>query len=275
MIFDDSVFTHMPYIFEGKLLHCRADKGGMFINQIASPWIPDLVGEGAKLNSYQMYISDLDGTNIEQISENTLGGNIVCSPCAFRDEDNNYVISYVGSNLTAEAGMLYQHYRRCGATDWTDVGESKRVVDKCGLPVYCTTEGEKYKLFAKTATTGGFILAYNKDISTCDRWGFTNMGELRRVIPVEDKPNHCILTLIPYNSDEYVAILFDLRDGSAQEIIVEGESEMYKCSISGTDIVYAKNSIPDEYSMQLYKSTYTLQPITLNVSHHNENFIST
>lgn len=244
-LFDDQYHTHMPFAFEGKLLHCKA------LNRSLREDTGRSTG-GMIYQAYDIHCSDLDGSNSFYIGANLGERVIACSPNAFRDENGMIVLNYVAESVTPD-GKGYAHYQRIGES-LQSLGPRIPIASIVGLPSECCMEDEEFMYSTVKNGAKSFFVQFNKQQRSIRRFAFLNVTHLTRLAVFRE--HAVILTFIDTNEVTKSAV-FDLRSFELQEIKVQGK-DIYKSHLYDGCVYHAIRAPGDCYGMCIHRDEYEL-----------------
>jgi hypothetical protein len=253
-IFDDEFHTHMPFVFEGTLLHCKAQ------DRVIPIELRD--GGGGRYQPYDIYVSDLNGKNSQYIGSELGEEMIACSPNAYRAANGEIVLNYVATLMPTKK-RHYLHYQRRGQSLRT-LGPKQIVPEREGLPVICQSENARFAYTVHQRAERSALIRYDKTKSGADRaWRFGNLAELKRAMVLDD--TSVVLTYTS-SSSEVKSAIFDTANGAIQDIKVNGQ-DIYKSHVHGDQVYHAVRSDPGidirDYGMTIECDAYTLEPSCL------------
>lgn len=246
-LFDDEFYTHMPFVFEGKLLHCKGKDRYVTTDKRAN----DSEAK-PRYQAYDLYVSDLDGSNSFFIGSDLGDKMIACSPNAFRD-NGEIVLNYVCCDMLS-GSMKYFHYQRRGATLQT-LGGYKRIFEPLGIPQHCQSENARYSYTVFQSLNNSYLMQYDKRYGGWEKLTFKNLGLLKRAVVFEE--SSVILTYA--NSAGVVkSAVFDTETKFLKDIKVNGQ-DIYKCHLYDNKAYFSIRAEGNEYGMAIHKDNYTLE----------------
>lgn len=250
-LFGDECHTHMPFVFEDALLHCRARDAK----------IPFDVGQGVGVSPYQpydIYCSDLDGGRVFYIGAELGEDVIACSPNAYRDAHGTVVLNYVAVNMSAP-GQLYRHYQRRGPS-LRELGPHRVVPEPQNIPTYCQSETRRFSYTVFKSGEWSRLVQY--DLATCRRrtWAFENLRVLKRAVPVDE--SSVVLTYADAEGEK--SSLLDTVDTSLFDIRVGGR-DVYKSHLHGSVAYFSVRPSTADYGMSIHRDSYSLESSAIAV----------
>lgn len=242
-IFPDTENTHMPFIHGTKLYHCRAPLEKRNLDEDIGGYP---VENGTLYNAYDIYVSDLDGQNLQRIGGGIGEVSIACTPTVYTHQGETH-LNYVASST--EYRIRYHYYRRTFSNgQWSGL---KRNKDPIGVRVpYCLSENSKYVFVCYPKQNNARVFRHNKITNTGQTFHFPNIDILIRAVPVANNDEVFIITY--EKNGKYCSAL--IQGEIFKRIKVSGE-DIYKCSILDQTIVYSTKTDDITY---LSMDTYTL-----------------
>lgn len=265
MVFNGEEHTHMPYIFEDKLYHCRASLVDRILELDAHS--TPRPGFSTPYRAYDIYRSDLDGSNIEKIGGGFGEKSINCSPTAFR-ENGILKVNYVSTPTSYLSTLIYRQYQKSFVNGaWT---MKKFVPNPFGFRVYCNTEDERRQYFCYAAYRDSHLFIIDKTYKVkTNIWFKSGVGILRRAIPAGDK---VLITYSTWDDTEINTSLIDLNNMTSKKVKVNG-SHIYKCTMHEDYVIHAVKN-PGAYNMQLHKGYFTLSTDNISWEETSDIFVA-
>lgn len=244
-LFDDEFYTHMPFVFEDKLIHCKAKDRFIGLDKGTS-------GTSSKYQAYDIYASDLDGSNSFYIGANFDEKVIACSPNAFRNNQGEVVLNYVACDMSS-GSMRYYHYQRKGES-LQSLGAHKRIIEPNGIPQHCQTENSRFSYTVYQSLDNSYLMQYDKLYNTSRKIMFKNMSILKRAVVFEE---HSVILTYTNKQSVTKSALFRTNDNYVKDIKVNG-NDIYKSHLHNGIAYYSVRSVGDTYGMAIYSDEYTL-----------------
>ena len=258
-IFNQLEHTHMPYIIdENTMLFSKAPIKDRCIEIDAMVKEPELVTK-TYYQAYDIYSSDLDGSNEIFVSANAGERIIACSPTCFVEDGEivmNFVMAYIRTGYTKS-----YHLQRRGATLET-LGAPRRVYNKWGIGAYTNCETSRYVFTPHCGVNTRFFFLTDKEYGTESKYTLSR-GQIRRMTPIANDEKNVIIMV--FDENQPFSCLLNLETRVMKEIHVNGK-RIYKCSIFNNTVIHTVRGTGSVYSRQLHTDDYTLVNSTINVS---------
>lgn len=258
-IFNQLDHTHMPYIVDSNtLLYSKAPIQDRCIELDSQPSNHDPLVRTC-YQAYDLYSSDIDGSNEIFVGSGFDEKVIACSPTCFVENGEtvmNYILAFMATGYTK-----YYHMQRRGSSLAT-LGQAKRVNNKWGMKAYTNCETSKYVFTPHCGINLPFFFLTDKQYKT-DLKYVLSCPQLRRITPLANDEKNVIMMV--YSENQYFSCLLNLETLQVREIHVDNE-RIYKCSILDDIVVHTVRGVGATYSRQLHKDSYTLVDSSITVT---------
>ncbi|MDB4915093.1 MAG: hypothetical protein JWM95_2737 [Gemmatimonadetes bacterium] len=252
-LYDDTFFTHMPFAFEDRLLHCKG----------RTRTVPKADVNDSTLWEYQaydLYYSDLDGANSQYIGAGLGDDVIACSPNAYRDADGIIVLNYVAASVTC-AYHRYVHYQRKGSSLST-LGPPRMIPEPLGIPNLCQSEDGSFS-YTVSPVIGeqSHLVQYEKASGRHRKWKLGNLSALKRAVVMDE---HSLVITYLDTVGEAASALFDTDACTLMNIKVCGK-HVYKSHLFDGSVFHSVRSA-SPYGMAIHRSSFDLAPSSLTTT---------
>ena len=255
--------SHMPFLFEDKLLFCTAQLQDRIYQM-------EGVGRDARApkikTPYQAYrlawmkFKGKDKTIHDLASDMGLS-NVACNPSAWRDDKGLIHVTFTSALTSHRADLIYRLWEKVGK-DFSSLGDRKMLPLVFGLKPYSAFENSEFRAVANSRIGNAFFIYASKNDRIQIRVQLPNIKWLRRISYMSEDHSKFLLTY-PYGPvvnksyNQYKTVIYDTQLNFCREIKIDGEI-IYKSTIIGEIGVYSKNnSTPDKYYMNLVKGRVT------------------
>ncbi len=245
-IFKEDFNSHMPFVFEDKILHCRS-YGDRFLEP--DSFIPH--DRQTPYQNYNIWLSDIDGKNSFKVDHMLGECTIACTPTAWRD-DKQVVLNFVACYITGGIFRYYKYQRR--GKDLYSLGKSDRIGSRKGIPIYCESEDEYTELSVYASMNNSYLLEYNKFSKKTEKFDFSCVKYLKRAVHTD--MGYILLTYETYEN-EIKSSIFSPRNKNIMDIKVDGK-DIYKSHFHSDRIIHSVRSSGPIYKMGLHSDSYDL-----------------
>lgn len=258
--------SHMPFT-DGKLLFfCQSeetattqfDYGGIALRSIRPTSrlfqhfqrMPRNVALDYRV--WKIYFSPLEKFQPQRLSTGLPSGAVECSPAFFQDQDGMWHVSFVGG-VPGRERMRYQLYRMSGPS----LAELSRPALVHDWPTRAGFVSPKHIGFA----LGSELHLKSRQAGDAQKLSVPFVNILRLSFCAE-QPEQIIISGVDHNAQIQTLIY---QAGTGETFELDGASEVYKPTIFGNRILFAKRLKGGFEDRELWQDTYKLRPSPLKV----------
>ena len=255
--------SHMPFLFEDKLLFCTAHLQDRFFQT-------EGVGRDAQApkikTPYQAYrlawmkFKGKDKT-VHDLAHDIGLSNVACNPSVWRDQESKLHVTFTSALTSHRADLIYRLWEKVG-NDFDSLGDRKMLPLVFGLKPYSAFENSEFRAVANSRVGNAFFIYASKKDHTPIKVELPNIKWLRRISYMSEDHSKFLLTypygpVIDKSYNRYKTVIYDTQRNVCREIKIDDEM-VYKSTIMGEIGIYSKNnSTPDKYAMDLVKGRIT------------------
>jgi len=262
ILLEDENRYHMPSLFEGKMLYCKAPLQDRYF-ETQGGWALTETEKRTAYRPYQIWVCDIDEINEDTENHKQLNlvdysGDVFCSPHAYRRPDGNIELTYIkisvlGQRATKPMNFMYKVVLN---NEYEPISKPQRVVDTLVQDCYCGVENARFRATASPIIAKPMIYIYDKYRGVQYKLSVGMVAMISRLSTVYDQDYKLIFT-VPTNKTTdglsvYEHYLYDLETFNLEKVVLGGRNP-YKMSLEryGLMVFSEDYSTESEYKMRI------------------------
>ena len=262
ILLEDENRYHMPSLFEGKMLYCKAPLQDQYF-ETHGGWALSETEKRTAYRPYQIWVCDLDEINEDTENHKRLDivdyeGDVFCSPHAYRRPDGNIEMTYIrisalGKSQTKPTNNMYKVVLN---NDFEPISNPQRVVDCLVQDCYCGVENSRFRATASPIISKPLIYIYDKYKGLQYKLNVGMVSMINRISTVYDQDYKLIFTVptnkVTENRAVYEHYQYDLETFKIEKIVLNNRNP-YKMSLNryGLMVFSEDYSTENEYKMRI------------------------